>query len=89
MWEAIRWYSEKGYGTLCFGRTEPDATGLRQFKEGWGATERIIKYYRFDPGTNRFTGDCSAANEKFYAIFSKLPVSISKIAGQVLYRHVG
>jgi hypothetical protein len=89
MWEAIRWYSGKGYDTLCFGRTEPDAAGLRQFKGGWGATERIIKYCRYDPGTERFMGDCSAAEEKNYALFSKLPVSISKIAGRILYRHVG
>jgi len=48
MWEAIRWYSQNGYKSLCFGRTEPENQGLIQFKSGWGATEQPIHYYRYD-----------------------------------------
>ena len=46
MWEAIKWGCDHGYKTLCFGRTEPENEGLRQFKAGWGAREQLIKYYR-------------------------------------------
>jgi lipid II:glycine glycyltransferase (peptidoglycan interpeptide bridge formation enzyme) len=34
MWEAIKWYSQNGYRSLCFGRTEPENQGLLQFKSG-------------------------------------------------------
>lgn len=42
MWEAIKWYCRNGYRNLCFGRTEPENQGLRQFKSGWGTKERIL-----------------------------------------------
>jgi hypothetical protein len=89
MWEAIQWYSKGGYGTLCFGKTGADAAGLRQYKTGWGAKENIVKYYRYDLEKECFTGNCSAANDRYYKIFNKMPIPISKIAGLMLYRHVG
>lgn len=88
IWEAIRWYSERGYGSLCFGKTEPGAVRLKQFKSGWGAEERIIRYYRYDPKKELFMGNCSAAEEPFYKIFNKMPIPVLKIAGSILYRHV-
>jgi len=89
IWKAIQWYAGRGCSTLSFGRTEFDAAGLRQFKTGWGVQERILKYYRYDFKENRFTGDCSAANERFYPIFHALPMPLLKMVGTILYRHVG
>ena len=31
MWEAIKWYANNGYESFCFGRTEMENIGLRQF----------------------------------------------------------
>ena len=39
MWEAIKWYANNGYENFCFGRTDMENVGLRQFKQGWGAKE--------------------------------------------------
>lgn len=89
MWEAIRWYLGKGFKALSFGRTEQDATGLKQFKMGWGANEEKIKYFKYDLEKERVTGDGSAVKERRYSIFHALPTSLSKIAGQLLYRHIG
>jgi len=47
MWEAIKWYSLNGYSNLCFGITELEHNGLRQFKNNWGTEERIINYYKY------------------------------------------
>jgi len=89
MWEAIKRYAGEGYGQFCFGRTEPENEGLRQFKTGWSATERIINYYRYDLRKNTFmpAGEriSSAANK----LFSNVPIPIARAIGAVLYRHVG
>ncbi|MGB5847992.1 MAG: peptidoglycan bridge formation glycyltransferase FemA/FemB family protein, partial [Ignavibacteriaceae bacterium] len=42
MWEAIKYYSAKGFKSFSFGRTEPDNEGLRKFKLGWGTTEEVL-----------------------------------------------
>ena len=89
MWEAVRWYLERGCKSLYFGRTEQDAAGLRQFKTGWGAREEILKYFRFDLGEGRVTGDSSPVKESSYRVFRALPIPLSKVAGLVLYRHMG
>lgn len=89
MWEAIRWFSGRGFKTLCFGRTEPGASGLRQFKSGWGSSEQKIMYFRYDLAKERVIGDGSPVKERFYPIFHALPIPLLKIAGIVLYRHMG
>jgi hypothetical protein len=89
MWEAINWYSERGYRTFCFGRTDIDAAGLRQFKNGWGAEERIIKYYRYDPGKDLFLGASEPSKEKGFGILTRMPLPVLLLAGRILYRHMG
>ncbi len=89
MWEAISWYSERSYQTFCFGRTDTDAAGLRQFKNGWGAEERIIKYYRYDPGKEHFLGTSEPSRERGYGIFTRMPLPLLLLAGRMMYRHMG
>ncbi len=48
MGEAIRWYAERGFDTLSMGRTDLHHEGLRQFKTGWGTTEDLVSYFRYD-----------------------------------------
>ncbi len=89
MWMAIRRYHLNGYRTLCFGRTEPGNQGLLQFKRGWGAEEHIINYYKYDLRMNAFI----EAGPRIYGfhnkIFRALPMSVLKITGSLLYRHMG
>ena len=89
MWEAIKWYARNGYKTLCFGRTESENNGLRQFKAGWGTVERVIKYHRYDLRKRRFTRNRTRISGFHNKIFSRIPVLLSRYIGKVLYRHVG
>jgi hypothetical protein len=91
MWEAVKWYGKAGYRNFCFGRTEPENQGLRQFKNGWGTREDIIKYYTYDLKNDTFKDkDNGQNNHMFYnKVFKRCPVSALRIVGSLLYRHIG
>jgi Acetyltransferase (GNAT) domain len=89
MWEAIRRYRSKGYASFSFGRTEPENAGLLQFKAGWGARECPIYYYKYDLRKNAFVKDPLMLKGMHNRIFSKMPMPLLKIAGSLLYRHMG
>jgi hypothetical protein len=89
MWEAIKWGCDHGYRALCLGRTEPGNEGLRQFKAGWGARERLIRYYRYDLRTDVFVKTPNIVRPFHRKIFGKLPIPILNLLGSILYRHMG
>jgi lipid II:glycine glycyltransferase (peptidoglycan interpeptide bridge formation enzyme) len=89
MWEVIKWYSQNGYKSICFGRTEPENNGLRRFKSGWGAKERVEKYFKYDIRKNEFVRDSLEIRKIYHQVFRKIPVPLLKIVGSLLYRHVG
>ena len=89
MWEAVRWYRERGCKSLSLGRTEIENKGLRQFKLALGAEEYTIKYYRYDLKSGSFVAEPEKVSAFQTRILSKLPVFILKIIGKVYYRHVG
>jgi hypothetical protein len=89
MWEAIKWCYEKGYKNLCFGKTEFDNDGLRQYKSGWGTKEYIIKYFKYDFLKDSFVKNPPKMSAFQHKIFKKLPISISSVIGNLLYKHMG
>lgn len=89
MWEAIRHYALRGFSSFSFGRTEPGNEGLREFKSGWGADERIVRYYTYDMTRGTFVAEKSSKTDFRRAIFTTLPVPVSRCIGRALYRHVG
>lgn len=89
IWEAIKWYTTKGYKSLCFGRTEPENQGLRIFKKGWGTDERIIKYYKYDLKKSRFVGRENGTNSVYGKVLSRAPIALLKPIGSLMYRHMG
>ncbi len=89
MWEAIRWFSQNGYKSLSFGRTDPENEGLRRFKKGWGTTEAIIKYYKYDVVKGAFVHKSPQLSKVQKKIFSKLPRFLLRTTGSLLYRHIG
>jgi hypothetical protein len=89
MWEAIKWYTENGYKSLCFGRTEPENKGLMQFKNGWGAKEHLIHYYKYDLIKESFVRDSSKISGIHNSIFKNTPLPLLKLTGSLLYRHMG
>ena len=88
-WEAIKWYSQKGYKKLSFGRTDIEHQGLRTFKTGWGMKEYIIGYYKYDLKKDVFIKNSPKNTKLSNLIFSKMPLSLLKIIGSILYKHVG
>jgi hypothetical protein len=89
MWEAIRRYSAEGYDSFCFGRTEPENKGLLQFKSGWGAQERMINYYKYSMKKNAFLREPAMTTGMHTRILRLLPVPCLRVAGSLLYRHIG
>lgn len=89
MWEAIKWYCKNGHKSLCFGRTDLENRGLRQFKAGWGTIECIINYYRYDLVRDVFVVEPPKVTALQNRIFSKMPISLLNVIGSALYRHMG
>lgn len=89
MWEAIKKYSKDGYKELDLGRTETNHEGLRRYKLGFGAEERIIYTTRFSFKANAFVAADSKTNGFYNKIFRNMPIPVLKIVGNTLYKHIG
>ena len=89
MWEAIKWYSQNGYKHFCFGRTDPENSGLRRFKTGWGTEEKVINYYKYELKSNAFVSDMNLVSNIQSQLFKKMPRSLLKIIGNKFYKYVG
>ena len=89
MWEAIKRYCKNGYEAFCFGRTEQENNGLRQFKAGWGAEEKIINYSRYDLMKDTFITNNFRVSKIQKDILKRLPLPILNILGSLMYRHIG
>ncbi len=88
--EAIKWALERSFTEFSFGRTEFGNEGLLQFKSGWGALASLIHYYKYD-----LKNDQVVHSGNFISNFTgknylkKLPVPLLRLAGNILYKHVG
>ncbi|MGB7971302.1 MAG: GNAT family N-acetyltransferase [Candidatus Deferrimicrobiaceae bacterium] len=89
MWEAIRWYLQNGYSSLCFGRTAPGNNGLIQFKAGWATEERTIHYYTYDMESKSFIMGKSFVRGFHNRIFRHMPLPMLRYLGEVLYPYFG
>ena len=64
--------------------------GLRRFKQGWGTKEYHIKYFKYDLNDDSLIKDnADNMDSMLRFVFSKIPISISRILGALLYRHFG
>ena len=89
MWAAIKWFSLNGYRSFCFGRTDVGDEGLRQFKNGWGTTEIILNYYRYNMTDGEFVPGRNSVGMYSEKLFRRLPPRLLGMIGQILYRHMG
>ena len=89
MWETIKWFRSQGYESLCFGCPEQENAGLRAFKIGWGAEERVIRYALFDMKQKKFKPGNPTRRTISAAILKRMPVPFLKFIGNALYKHVG
>ena len=88
MWTGLKHYAANGFATLNLGRTSLANDGLRRFKLGWGARERMLDYFKYDLRLNAFVRSCDEAFGWYNRVFSLLPLSLSRLVGSLLYRHV-
>jgi len=89
MWEAIKWFCQSGFSSICLGRTKLKNNGLLQFKAGWGAQMQVIKYYKYDVHNELFFIDESQITQFHHKLFNRMPNPLLNIIGSVMYRHVG
>ncbi|MBC8181589.1 peptidoglycan bridge formation glycyltransferase FemA/FemB family protein [candidate division KSB1 bacterium] len=89
MWEAIKNYALQNFDTFDFGKTEISNEGLRRFKLGWGAEEKMINYYKYDFSVKNFVNEKNKESGWYNYFFKKMPLPILKAAGNMLYKHVG
>jgi hypothetical protein len=87
MWHAIRSYADEGFASICFGRTSPGNTGLRQFKRSFGAREIEVPYFRYDIRGRAFVRSRDRVFGWHNALFRALPVPLLRAIGSVAYRH--
>jgi Acetyltransferase (GNAT) domain len=89
MWEAIRHYAKEGLTSFCFGRTEPENSGLLQFKRGWGGREQAVNYYKYDLKRDSCVSETSKLHGFHNKVFANMPAPFLKLTGSLLYRHMG
>src|SRR3984893_14983560 len=87
-WHLIRHSKEHGFVELDFGRSECANTGLVTFKDRWGTKRQLLTYLRY-PQRPVTTEDPSMLMSLGKKVFSRCPAGVLRLAGNLLYPHVG
>ncbi len=87
MWTAMKWLARNGATALHLGKTSLAHEGLRRFKLNLGAVEQRIEYVKFDLKTSRFVTETDGVAGWHNRAFRTLPVFMSRLAGELLYKH--
>jgi CelD/BcsL family acetyltransferase involved in cellulose biosynthesis len=89
MWEGIRLAHELGCTRLDLGASDDTQPGLIRFKRNYGAEEREIRDYYYDPTSQRVPGSHRAwlgqASQLLTSPF--VPDHLTRRAGALLYRY--
>jgi hypothetical protein len=88
MWEGIRFLAENGFETMHFGRTELENDGLRRFKQTWGTEEHRIEYLRFGSTAEMKAKPQVTTSGVHRSVFGRLPGSLNRLAGTLIYPHL-
>lgn len=87
-WRTMQSLVSRGFVVLELGRSSSVNDGLRRFKLGWGALESSLSYLKYDLRKDLVVAEIDRAGGWHNAIFSALPPSLSRLCGELLYRHV-
>jgi len=87
--EAIRDSAERGFAKFDFGRTDLDNEGLRKFKCRLGGEELPLSYTYLGEADPAPAGAPSLRERAMTRTIQRSPAVVGRLAGQVLYRHVG
>jgi lipid II:glycine glycyltransferase (peptidoglycan interpeptide bridge formation enzyme) len=88
MWEGIRFLAENGFETMHFGRTDLENDGLRRFKQTWGSEEHRIEYVRSGMAAETKAGSHEPGLGVHRIVFGRLPVTLNRLAGTLIYPHL-
>lgn len=87
MWKAIEYYWGKKFERFSFGITEPSNNGLLQFKRGYSPEERKVYSFIYDFSGDEFLSPKSFLTGFHNSFFSKLPLPLLRLFGELLYRY--
>ena len=87
MARSIEWHAQNNFTSFDFGRTSQHNEGLRNFKLGWGAKESQIEYVRIAPQNSEFLSAPDKDGGFSQRLFNHLPLPVSRLIGNLLYRH--
>jgi CelD/BcsL family acetyltransferase involved in cellulose biosynthesis len=88
-WHLIRDSKGRGFVELDFGRSECSNTGLVTFKDRWGTQRQLITYLRYPHRTPSREQQPSTIMSFGKKVFSHCPQSVLRLAGDLLYPHMG
>jgi CelD/BcsL family acetyltransferase involved in cellulose biosynthesis len=87
-WRLIEESKASGAEKIDFGRSDLENEGLMTFKDKFGATRKLLTYYRY-PYTEKGEMTMSRGAEAARQFLSLLPDEVCSQAGRLLYRHMG
>ena len=85
LWSAIKWGCETGCRTFDLGRTDLEDTGLRSFKDGWGATEEPLLHSGSGPSMGDRTRPM--VQRVLSLIIRRSHPWLSRALGELLYKY--
>jgi hypothetical protein len=88
MWHGMNFLAESGTRVVHLGRTSMQNEGLRRFKLGWAAKESVIEYFKFETATSTWSVSADHVTGMHNEIFSRLPLSINRLMGTLIYPHL-
>ncbi len=88
LWRAIAAAKLNGASQFDLGRTEEDNAGLLLFKNHWVSNPLPLVYWRF-PETRSLHSINGWKRKILHSTFSSMPGALRKMAGNLIYRHIG
>ena len=90
IWKAMELAASKSCKYYNFGRTNPENKSLAIFKKHWGSEERILSYYYYPSVRGISAIPHNSLTYRTHTNINKLlPCFLLKIAGRLVYRHMG
>ena len=89
LWNAIATAKSLGAYEFDFGRTDVDNEGLLAFKNHWVPHPRKLVYWRFPEGSHSVYSSDGWKSKVAKCTFTHMPSTFLKIAGKLLYPHIG
>jgi FemAB-related protein (PEP-CTERM system-associated) len=89
-WTMLEYACENGYACLDFGRSSPDE-GTYKFKEQWGAKPMPLPWHYISLDGQPIDEETPEKSkfEKAIRYWQKLPVSVTKVVGPMIRKHIG